>query len=88
MKIAGGHTCIRGLRSGAASSSSVEIISPAQFGKVRVLGPGFSYEAKADYQGPDTFTLRVSGTLMKTRGPLRSWSSWKLAENSFSVLGD
>ena len=68
MKIAGGHTCIRGLRSGAASSSNVEIISPAQFGKVRVLGPGFSYEAKADYQGPDTFTLRVSGTLMKTRG--------------------
>ena len=68
MKIAGGHTCIRGLRSGAASSSTVEIISPAQFGKVRVLGPGFSYEAKADYQGPDTFTLRVSGTLMRTRG--------------------
>src|SRR5258708_1520026 len=55
MKIAGGHSCIRGLRSGAASSSTV-------------LGPGFSYEAKADYQGPDTFTLRVSGTLMRTRG--------------------
>ena len=68
MKIAGGHTCIRGLRSGAVSSSTVEIISPAQSGKVTVLGPGFSYKAKADYQGPDTFTLRVSGTLMKTRG--------------------
>ena len=39
MKIAGGHTCIRGLRSGAVSSSTVEIISPSQFGKVRVLGP-------------------------------------------------
>ena len=68
MKIASGHTCIRGLRSGAVSSSTVEIISPAQSGKVTVLGPGFSYKAKADYQGPDTFTLRVSGTLMRTRG--------------------
>jgi hypothetical protein len=68
MKIASGHTCIRGLRSGAVSSSTVELISPPQSGQVTVLGPGFSYKAKADYQGPDTFTLRVSGTLMRTRG--------------------
>ena len=59
MKIASGHTCIRGLRSGAISSSTVEIISPPQSGKLTVLGPGFSYKAKADYQGPDTFTTSV-----------------------------
>src|SRR3954463_8830476 len=47
MKIASGQTCIRGLRSGAVSSSTVEIISPPQSGKVTVLGPGFSYKAKA-----------------------------------------
>ena len=68
MKIASGHTCIRGLRSGAVSSSTVELISPPQSGPVTVLGPGFSYKAKADFQGPDAFTLRVSGTLMRTRG--------------------
>ena len=68
MKIASGHTCIRGLRSGAVSSSTVELISPPQSGQVTVLGPGFSYKAKADFQGPDAFTLRVSGTLMRTRG--------------------
>ena len=67
MKIASG-TCIRGLRSGAVSSSTVELISPPQSGQVTVLGPGFSYKAKADFQGPDAFTLRVSGTLMRTRG--------------------
>ena len=66
MKIASGQTCIRGLRSGAVSSITVELISSPQSGKVTVLGPGFSYKAKADYQGPDTFTLRVSGTLMRT----------------------
>jgi hypothetical protein len=68
MKIASGHTCIRGSRSGAVSSSTVELISPPQSGQVTVLGPGFSYKAKADFQGPDAFTLRVSGTLMRTRG--------------------
>ena len=68
MKIASGQTCIRGLRSGAVSSITVELISPPQSGKVTVLGPGFSYNAKADYQGPDTFTLRVSGTLRRVRG--------------------
>src|SRR5258708_27311401 len=68
MKIVSGHTCIRGLRSGAVSSSTVELISPPQSGQVTVLGPGFSYKAKADFQGPDAFTLRVSGALMRTRG--------------------
>ena len=68
MKIASGHTCVRGLRSGAMSSSTVELISRPQSGQVTVLGPGFSYKAKADYQGPDAFTLRVSGTLMRKQG--------------------
>ena len=42
MKIASGHTCVRGLRSGAMSSSTVELISRPQSGQVTVLGPGFS----------------------------------------------
>jgi len=50
------------------SSSTVELISRPQSGQVTVLGPGFSYKAKADYQGPDAFTLRVSGTLMRKQG--------------------
>ena len=50
------------------SSSTVELISRPQSGQVTVSGPGFSYKAKADYQGPDAFTLRVSGTLMRKQG--------------------
>jgi hypothetical protein len=39
MKIASGHTCIRGLRSGAVSSSTVELISPPQSGQVTRVRP-------------------------------------------------
>ena len=39
MKIASGHTCIRGLRSGAVSSSTVELVSPPQSGQVTRVRP-------------------------------------------------
>ena len=88
MKIASGQTCIRGLRSTAVSSITVELISPPQSGKVTVLGPGFSYNAKADIKGR---THSLYECLVPSEGcgePLKSWSSWMLAENRFSVLGD
>ena len=68
MNIISGHSCIRGLAYGPVSVDAVKLTSPPQSGKVTVLGPGFSYAAKPDFQGQDAFTLQVSGTLIRNRG--------------------
>jgi hypothetical protein len=68
MRIVNGRSCIRGLSSGGVSVNTVKLISPPQFGQVRVLGPGFEYTAKSNFQGEDAFTLQVSGTMIRSRG--------------------
>jgi len=35
---------------------------------VKLLGPGFSYTAKSDFEGQDSFTIQVSGMLNGIRG--------------------
>ena len=46
----------------------VKLIDPPQSGKVEIKGPSFSYTAKADFQGQDEFTVRVSGTMVRIAG--------------------
>src|SRR5262249_37511784 len=36
--------------------------------QVKLLGSGFSYTAKSDFEGQDSFTIQVSGMLNGTRG--------------------
>ena len=68
IKTRSGQTCVRGLRFGGVVIETVKLISPPQSGNVRLLGPGFSYAAKPDFSGEDSFTVVVSGTINKVRG--------------------
>src|SRR5262249_47691752 len=68
MQIVSGQSCIRGLRYGPASIDTLKLIDPPQSGKVTLLGPGFTYAAKSDFQGQDTFTLQILGTVIRARG--------------------
>ena len=68
IKIGSGQTCVRGLRFGSVVIETVKLLSPPQSGDVKLLGPGFSYKAKPDFHGDDSFTVVVSGTINKVRG--------------------
>lgn len=46
----------------------VSLVSPPQSGQVTLIGPGFSYTAKSDFHGEDSFVVGVSGSKNKTSG--------------------
>jgi len=68
LELSGGENCIRGLRFGNVVVNSLTILSQPQTGRITLLGPGFSYKAKSDFQGPDFFSLIVSGSANKIPG--------------------
>jgi hypothetical protein len=68
IKIASGQTCIRGLRFNNVAIDSVRLISPPHAGQVTLLGPGFTYSTNSDYEGADSFTVAVSGTINRSKG--------------------
>jgi hypothetical protein len=68
MKIGSGQSCIRGLRFNNMAIERVRLVSPPQTGHVTLLGPGFTYAAKSDYEGRDAFAVAVSGTINRVRG--------------------
>jgi hypothetical protein len=68
MQTGSGQTCIRGLRHSRVTVDTVKLISPPQSGQVKLLGTGFSYTAKSDFEGQDSFTIQVSGMLNRIRG--------------------
>ena len=68
MQIVSGQSCVRGLNYGAVRVDEVKLLSPPQSGQVTLTGPGFSYAAKANFQGQDVFTLQVSGSMLRIRG--------------------
>ena len=68
MKIVPGTTCFGGLRYGNVDIVSVKLISPPSAGHVALQGPGFSYTAKANFHGEDTFTLAIFGAINNRRG--------------------
>src|SRR5262249_53203264 len=63
MQTSSGQSCIRGLRHKRVTIDTAKLISPPQSGQVKLLGPGFSYTAKSDFEGQDSFTIQVSGML-------------------------
>src|SRR5262245_40191221 len=63
-----GQSCIRGLRHNRVTIDTAKLISPPQSGQVKLLGSGFSYTAKSDFEGQDSFTIQVSGMLNGIRG--------------------
>jgi hypothetical protein len=68
IKINSGQSCIRGLRFNNVAIESLKLVSPPQTGQVTLRGPSFIYSAKPEYEGEDTFTIAVSGTINKLRG--------------------
>jgi hypothetical protein len=68
MQVSSGQTCVRGLRHGRLTIDNAKLISPPKSGEVKLLGPGFSYTAKSDFQGDDAFTIQVSGMADRVRG--------------------
>ena len=69
MKIGSGRSCIRGLRiNNVAMIESLQLVSPPQIGQVALKGPSFTYSAKAGYEGEDSFTIVVSGTINRSSG--------------------
>jgi len=68
MQTSSGQSCTRGLRLARVIIDTTKLISPPQSGQVKLLGPGFSYTAKSDFEGQDSFTIQVSGMLNGIRG--------------------
>jgi hypothetical protein len=68
MKIGNGQSCIRGLRYNNVIIESLELVSLPRTGQVTIEGPGFTYTAKSDYEGEDSFTIALSGTINRVKG--------------------
>jgi len=68
MKIRNSENCVRGVRFSYVWNPTVSLISPPRFGQVGLIGPGFSYTAKADFHGEDSFVIGVSGSKNKRSG--------------------
>ena len=68
MTILVGRSCIQGVRFGNVHFESLKLVSPPQSGKVELLGSGFIYSPKADFQGQDSFSLAVLGSVDGKRG--------------------
>jgi len=61
MTIAPGADCIQGLRWSTMQIYSVSVAEKPKLGELVLVGPGFRYFAKPDFNGTDTFTLVVVG---------------------------
>ena len=61
LKIASGSSCVHGLKFGTFIIENVKLVSSPQSGQIELLGSGFIYTAKADFDGQDFFSLAISG---------------------------
>ena len=68
MEVASGRSCVGGVRIANVVFESIEVISPPRVGQITLQGPGFNYTAKADFEGQDSFTLVISGSINKRQG--------------------
>ena len=69
MQTSSGQSCIRGLRHKRVTIDTAKLISPPQSGQVKLLGPGFSYTAKSDFEGQDAFTRSSDIRIIVSVGP-------------------
>ncbi len=68
MTIGSGQTCVRGFRFNDVQMINVKLLSPPRSGQVILLGPGFSYTAKADFRGTDSFAIAITGSIKRVFG--------------------
>jgi len=87
MRIRSSQSCIRGVRFANVTIANLKLISPPQSGQVTLLGPAFSYAAKSDFQGEDSFAVEVSGTINGVSGPINSVSGSSTIHIAVSIVG-
>src|SRR5215831_21086734 len=63
MHVVVGQTCMGGLRFANVILEDEKLVSLPQAGEVTLRGPGFTYAARSDFQGQDTFVIAVSGSI-------------------------
>ena len=68
MKIGSGQSCTRGFRFNNVVMEDVRLTSKAQSGEVTLQGLGFTYTAKSDFQGEDSFDVLVTGLINRIQG--------------------
>ena len=68
MHVAVGQSCTGGLRLGNVILENEKLISLPQAGEASLHGLGFTYAARTDFQGQDTFSIEVSGSVNKRHG--------------------
>jgi hypothetical protein len=68
MRIVAGRSCIGGFRVGDVTIENVRVVAPPTSGDVTLKGPGFTYKAKTNFQGQDSFAVMVSGSSRKVPG--------------------
>jgi hypothetical protein len=66
--IGSNRICYGGIRLNTVIIDNVKLISLPRFGQITLLGPGFLYKANPNFDGRDSFTIIVSGTINRTRG--------------------
>jgi hypothetical protein len=68
MDIRRNEDCVRGVRLSYVYNATVSVASTPRFGSVAIIGSGFSYIAKSNFHGEDSFVVNVSGYKSKMRG--------------------
>lgn len=68
MTIKPGANCIQGLRWSTMQIYSVSIAEEPKGGELKLVGPGFRYFAKSDFDGTDSFALVVIGKNRRDEG--------------------
>jgi hypothetical protein len=68
MRVGSGQNCTRGLRFNNMIIDRIELVSPPRSGRLTLQGPGISYRAQPDFEGQDSFDVRVSGMLNRIPG--------------------
>jgi hypothetical protein len=61
MTIKPGADCIQGLRWSTMQIYSISVSEKPKMGDLVLIGPGFRYFAKPDFNGTDTFTIVING---------------------------
>jgi uncharacterized protein len=65
MTLASGERCTRGFN---VEIGRISLRSSPQSGKVSLRGPSFTYMAKSDFQGEDSFTVVITGSIASMPG--------------------
>ena len=68
MKIDSGQSCMVGLRFYNVVMDSAKLVSLPQSGGVTLQGLSFTYTAKPDFQGQDSFSIAVAGSIKRIYG--------------------